>query len=827
MHSFFQDLRYGARNLRNSLALTTIAVLTLAIGIGANTAIFSVVDAVLLRPLPFRDSGRLVRLYETEAAPGHFPLTGPDYLDWKAQAKSFEGMALYGYGQDYNLSGNGHATHVSGTPTEANFFSLLGARALLGRTWAAGEDQPGQNHVLIISYGLWQSQFGGDRSILDRQVELNNLKYSIVGVMPPSFRFPANVQLWVPHDMQALGMKQRGSHWTTAIGRLKSGVTVEQAQSELSVLSKQLEQQYPGSNSGIGAFVQPLQEDVIGDSRDSLLLMLAAVGLVLLIACANVANLLLARSATRQKEMAVRSALGAARARLVRQLLTESLLLAFTGSVLGLLIARAGIIVLLGLKYMGVRGLNPIEINLPVLAFTLVIAALAGIVFGIFPALQTSRPDLFDELRGAGSGAASQSRSRRFTSNTLIVAEVGISVMLLISAGLLLKDFVRLRTTNIGIRPENILTAGINLPEAKYPDQLQQMTFYQAFLERSSRIPGVQQVAFSDCLPLVPGGNGPRTPRGGSVEKWRHLLVQSHSVSPQYFRAMGIPIVAGRGLTEEDVRRVLNDIASFSKLRQMPKSEQQNVVDSLVWPVVINQRLAREFWPKEDPLGKLFSYDGEHGVWWQVVGVAADVKQASLSRRAAPESYAPFDGDSSSGLIFLVVHSSVPPETLVHALRTEVAQLDPTLPLFDIRTMNQVIAEYAAPQQILSTLIGIFAAIALALAAIGIYGVLSYAVTQRTREIGIRISLGARSNDVLSLVLRQGFQFVLLGLVLGIAGAFASRRLLASSLQMIQANDLSMYIVTPLLLLVVAGLACYIPARRASRVDPLNALRYE
>ena len=826
MGTFLNDLRYGLRNFRNSAGLTTIAVITLALGIGANTAIFSVVDAILLRPLPFHDSGRLVRLYETEAAPGHFPFTGPDYLDWKSQSKTVEEMAAFNYWHDYNLSTGSGAQHVAGTPTEANFFHLLGAKALLGRTWANGEDQPGHTHVAILSYGLWERQFGSDPNILNRTVDLNNEPYTIVGVMPPSFHYPLEAQLWIPQDMGEKNFKKRGTHWITAIGRLKPGVKLQEAQTELATIAARLEQQYPDSNHKVGAFVQPLQEDMIGESRDSLLLMFGAVGLVLLIACANVANLLLSRAVARQKEMAVRSALGAARGRLIRQLLTESLLLAFAGGVLGLGIARLGIKLLASLKHLGIPATNAIEINLPVMAFTLAVAVLAGVLFGILPALHTSHLDLFDQLRGGAGASTSPSRARRFTSNALVVAEMAFSVLLLISAGLLLKDFVRLRSTEIGVRAQNVLTAAINLPDEKYKETEQQVAFSNALLERARHLPGVTDAAISDRVPLEGGSNGTVTPKGKDSSRWEHYLVEYHSVSPGYFRAMGIPTIAGRDFTDADQQLMLKLDQQFRQALEQKLSDEQRtaLAGTMTIPVVINQRMAREFWPGENAIGQLYSGDGKHGPWNLVVGIVGDVKQGSVSHRAAPENYFPFSGDS---FLHIVVRTSVAPETLVPALRREVTQLDPSLPLYQVRTVDEIIAEHTAGQQVMSFLIATFAALALLLAAVGIYGVLSYSVTQRTHEMGIRMSLGASRGHVLRLILGQGTRLMIAGFVLGVLGAIAARKAMGSLLQVVQSSDLSIYIAAPLVLGCIALLACYIPARRAARVDPMQALRYE
>lgn len=821
MGSFLQDLRFGCRNLLKTRGLIAVAVITLALGIGANTAIFSVIDAVLLRPLPFHDSGKLVRLYETESAPGHYPFAGPDFVDWKAQSHSFEDMTLYGWEHDYNLSDQGHAEHVIGVPTESNFFTLLGARPLLGRTWAPDEDEPGHDHVAILSFGLWESHFGGDSKILNRQIELNNEKYIVVGVMPAGFHYPLNAQLWVPQDMDAKGLHPRGTHWASALGRLKPGNTLEQAQAELTLIARRLEQQNPGTNHNVGAYVVSMQESMVAESRTSLIMVLSAVALVLLIACANVANLLLSRSVARQKEMAIRIALGAARGRLLRQLLTESLLLAMAGAVAGLLVAVACIKVT-ALKIFSVPHLNSIEINLPVLGFTLAIATLAGIVFGILPAWQVSRPDLHDELRG-GAGSSSVSRRRRFTSNALVVAEVGFSVLLLITSGLLLKDFILLRHNSIGVRTDNIWTAAISLPQANYQEPQKQFDFSRALAEAAKNIPGVESAALSDRMPLEGGSNSSVKVRGSTSTQFENLLVENHAVTPGYFHAMGIPLLQGREFTDQDLQTSLqldlraNEIFKDDK----PHPEETN---NMIYPVVINQKMAQIFWPSQNPLGQMYAPGSDSGPWRQVIGVVGDVKQWGLAHAAQPEGYTVFDGDTG---LFLVLHTTGPVAGITSAVRHELARLDSSLPLYSIRSMDEVIADHAAGEQFITLLIGVFAGIALLLAAVGIYGVLSYAVTQRTQEIGIRMSLGATHRHVLHLVLGHGSQLILLGFVLGVVAAFSVQRLLTSSLHVIKATDPTIYLAAPLCLVLIPLLACYIPARRATRVDPLLALRYE
>jgi putative ABC transport system permease protein len=507
VETFLQDLRFGYRNLMKTRGLAVVAIITLALGIGANTAIFSVIDAVLLRPLPFTRPGELVRLYETEAAPGNYPFTGPDFLDWKSQNKSFQDMTLLSWPRDYALTANGEAERVIGVPTEWNFFSLLGVRPLLGRTWAEGEDMPGKDDVCILSYGIWKSRFGGDAGILNKSVELSGRKYTIVGVMPPEFHYPTAAQLWTPLTMDSKSLGSRGSHQFWALGRLRPGVPLQQAQAEMSLIAMQLEKQYPQSNHKVGASLVAMHEDVVGKSRDSLIMMLWAVALVLLIACANVANLLLSRALARQKEMAIRSALGAARIRLVRQLLTESVLLAATGGALGLMLASGLVWVISNAKQVAVPRLNAIELNMPVLAFTFGVAVLSGIVFGIIPALQTSRPDLHDELKGGAGAAVTHSRTRRLTSSVLVVAEIGLSLLLLVAAGLLLKDFSALRNTETGVRTENTWTAALRLPEAAYKDDRKQYEFGETLLAKLKQIPGVESAALTTTLPTLGGSN--------------------------------------------------------------------------------------------------------------------------------------------------------------------------------------------------------------------------------------------------------------------------------------------------------------------------------
>jgi len=823
MPTLLQDLRYAFRNLGNARGFALVAAVTLAIGIGANTAIFSIIDTILLRPLPYRNPGQLVRLNETEAAPGRYPLAGADFVDWKAQNSTFQDMTLFGWSHDMNLSAGGQPEHILALPTAANFFSLLGVEPLLGRTWAAGEDQRGKDDVVILGYGLWKSRFAGDPHAVGQSIELNARKYMIVGVMPASFRFPWRSQIWIPQVMDRKGLVERGSHWANAIGRMKPGVTLNTARADLKLIASRLEKQYPDSNDKVGAAVMSLRDDIVGDSRSSLFMMLSAVGLVLLIACANVANLLLSRAMARQKEVAIRSALGASRVRLLRQLLTESLLLSLAGGALGLLLAWGGVALFSNAKSYSLPQFNTVQVNGTVLAFTFALAIATGMLFGVFPALQMSRPDLHEELKGGAGSSISPGLRRRFTSNVLVVVEIALSLLLLVSAGLLLKDFARLRSLDIGVRRDGVWTAAVQLPEASYKTDRQRYQFSQALLERALRIGGVDAAALSDHLPLEGGSNYYVKLRGQTSDA-SNQLVEQHEVSPEYFRAMGVRLLQGRVFTLADIQTALAydmRLNPFYASNAEPPADQTNGV---VYPCVINESMARFFWPNQDPLGKMFSLGNDKGPWKQVIGVVNDVRQWSLTHKALPEAYDPFDGGSRQ---FLVLHTTLPPSSVTAEVRRALRQIDSSLPLYSVRSMDEVVAGHAQGQQFLSLLVGSFAGMAALLAAIGIYGVLSYLVTQRTREIGIRMSLGASRARVLGEVLREGMRLTLLGLAAGIAGAFAAGRILASLLHEVKPDDPAIFIATAGLLAAVALIACYLPARRAARLDPMTALRYE
>ncbi|MGO9232442.1 MAG: ADOP family duplicated permease [Bryobacteraceae bacterium] len=824
IESFAKDFRYALRGLRRSPGFAAAAVVSLALGIGANTAVFSIIDTILLRPLPYRDPGQLVRLFETESAPGQYPFAEPDFVDWKAQNRTFQDMTLYAWPHDMNLgAAGGRPEHVQALPTEANFFSLFGVTPLFGRTWAAGEDRPGKDDVAILSYGLWQSHFAGDPHAVGRSIELNSRKYTIVGVVPAGFRFPAESQLWIPQVMDSKFMGGRGSHWASAIGRMRPGVSLKAALADLKVIAARLEKQYPNTNGNVGADAKSLRDDMVGDSGDTLFLILGAVGLVLLIACANMANLLLSRALARQKEVAVRSALGASRFRLARQLLTESMLLSVAGGALGLLLAWGGISLFSSARSFDLPRFNVVQLNGTVLAFTFALAITTGVLFGMFPALQMSRPDLLDELKGGAGSSVSPGRRRRFTSHALVVAEIALSLMLLISAGLLLKDFAALRSLDIGVRREGVWTAAIQLPEANYKTDMQIYGFSEALVERARLIGGLDSVALTDRLPLEGGSNGYITLRGQTGAP-SNQLVESHAASTEYFHAMGIRLLQGRVFTPADIQTVLQHDLRLDPIYASGSQPPASLLDGIVNPCVINESMARAFWPDQDPLGKMYSHGGNNGPWEQVVGVVADVRQWGLTHGPLPEAYDAFDGGRH---LFLILHTSLPPLSVTAQVRRALAQIDQALPLYSVRTMDEVVADQAEGQQYVSGLVGSFAALAALLAAVGIYGVLAYAVKQRTREIGVRMSLGASRGRMLGEMLWQGMRLALLGIAVGAAGAFALGRVMASRLHEVKPGDPLVFAATAVLLAVVALVACYLPARRAARLDPLSALRYE
>ena len=807
MESLFKDIRYGFRMLAKKPGFTVVAALTLALGIGANTAIFSVVNAVLLRPLPYREPGRLVEIWETNPIKGwtDAPAAPANFYDWEKQNDVFEGMANYSPGPgNFSLTGKDEPERLRGQTVSGNLFSVLGVEASLGRTFFSEETWKGKHEVVILSYGLWKRRFGEDPNLIGQMISLGGKNYTVVGVMPDGFYFPTKeVDLWVPWGFDPAQIPDlRRPHFTRVVARLKSGQTLAQAQTEMNTIAGRLEQEYPGTNIKMGVGLGLLHDWTVTDTRLPLLILLAAVGFILLIACANIANLLLARAATRMREMAIRTALGAGRRRLVRQLLTESLLMAAGGGALGLLLAVWGKELLLAFSPGNIPRFDEISIDGSVFGFTLGITFLTTLIFGLVPALASSKIDLTLSLKEGGQKGGGDARHNR-ARNLFVVLEVAFALMLLIGAGLMIKSFMRLQRVDPGFDPDNILALQISLPGSKYKEDPQLIAFYQQALERIKSLPGVGDAGLTLALPSQgPAWTSDFTIEGRSPEEYGKE-VRHNVVSSDYFRTMRVPLASGRLFSDYDDK------------------DHPTVV-------VINEALARGFFSNEDPIGKRlkFSKPEVKDDWITIVGVVKNEKLEGLAAEVKPEVYQPFT-QSANNFVNLVVRTTTDPRALTTAVRREISALDKDVPIFNIKTMKEVLYESVARERFTVLLLTIFAGVALILSTVGIYGVMSYAVTQRTHEIGIRMALGANASDVLTLVVRQGVKLAIAGVGLGVAGAFALTGLIEKLLFGVGATDPLTFTVISLLLTFVALLACWLPARRAAKVDPMIALRYE
>jgi len=802
MDTLLSDLHYAIRMLIKRPGFTVVALITVALGIGANTSIFSVVNAVLLRPLPYNQPDRIMQLWEVNLRTGDRggSVSPNNFADWQERSKTFECMAALRYA-NLSLTGGSQAERVVGAMVSADFFGAIGTSAALGRTFLPEEDKPGNSNAAVVSYGLWQRRFGGDETLVGQSIMLNGRKYTVVGIMPRGFQFPSSAEMWVPLALE-LKEESRGNHYLRVIGRVRPSVTVGQAQAEITGIAEQLAKEYPDNNRHTGASVMSLHEEIVKDVKYPLLVLLGAVALVLLIACANVANLLLARTASRKREISIRTALGASRWRLVRQLLTESMVLSLVGGGLGLLLSLWGTYLLDKIIPGNIPRAKEIDIDRNVLAFTFGAAVISGIIFGLAPAVQASRTNLQEALKDSGRGSAVGFR-RQVLRNMLVVSEIAVALVLLIGAGLLIKSFFKLSEVDPGFRAEGVMTAQFTMSQPRYNNSHQRVALAQDIARRLSVLPGVTAVGATSEVPF----NGSTTTSSFSIVGRQNnpdegLAAGARQTLPGYFKTMGIPLLQGRDFNEGDG------------------------ADSV--PVaIVNHRFAERYFPNESPLGHHIMFDiDDKSAGREIVGVVGDVKHESLDSSNPFEMYAPYTQDSDNRTLVAVFRSN-DPKSLTAMVRDVFRAADPDQPVFNIRTMDERLTNSVRSQRFTMILLGVFASIAMILAAIGIYGVMSYSVTQRTHEIGIRMALGARPGRVLRLVIGQGMSLAIIGVVLGIIGAFGLKLVMEGLLFGVSGTDRPTFIGLSLLLSFVALLANYIPARRATKVDPMIAMRYE
>jgi predicted permease len=817
VEDLIQDIRYGIRSLYSNPGFTLVAVLALALGTGANTAVFSVVNAVLLRPLPYREPDSLIMLWSSSPKTDRLrePVSVPDMLDYRSQSSTLEGIASLAY-DDFNLSTGDVPLHVQGSMVTANFFSVLGVTPALGRFFAAGEDRAGPGRVVVISNGLWKRRFGADPGILDHTIQLNGGTFNIIGVAPATFRSPEKTdELWIPLTLDGSdrlrvpstttpeNLASRKFRFMKCVARLRSDATIETARADLSTIAARLEQQYPDMNSGFTVNLISIQDQIIGDIKPALRLLLAVVALVLLIACANVANLLLARGSGRHREIAIRLALGARRARVIRQLLTESTLLGLVGGAAGLLLAYAGIRVLIAINPANIPRLDNLGIDFRVLGFTLVVSLAAGLLFGVAPAIQVTKPDLCEALK-EGTRGSTEGGVRQKTRSALVVLEVALTNVLLICAALMLRSFYTLQSVEPGFAPANVLTMQVALPPAKYSEDSLMSSFFEQALKRMATLPGVESVGAATTLPLQPDtafsrrftieNRAPASPN-------ERLTASYRAVSPDFFSALLIPVLKGRVFTDSDR-------------------------DQTPPVIVINEAMKRLYWGDEDPVGRRMAITAEGGVKREIIGVVGNIKQSSLHAESGAEMYETYL-QSPWSFMAVVIRTAGDPNGIADAVRREILAVDPEQPVFDIRTMQQIVDESINQPRLYTTLLAIFAAVATILAAVGIYGVMSYTVSQRRHEIGIRMALGANPPDILRMVVRRAINLSVTGIAIGLAAAWFLTRLVQDLLYGVAPRDPVAFLVIPLGLALVALGSSYWPARRATRVDPMVALRTE
>jgi putative ABC transport system permease protein len=818
METLIKDIRYGIRGLLKRPGFTAVAIITLALGIGANTAIFSVVNAVVLRPLPYAEPERLMTLWETMPGSDQRSVAPGNFVDWRTQNKTFLDLAATFYA-NFNLTSDGEPDRIDGATITSNFMSVLGASAQLGRTFQPDDDEHQDRSLVLISDGLWRRRFGADQNVVGRTITIDETSHTIVGVMGRGFQFPERSELWVlgrnrgavPTSLISQAPKndwihERDAHFIRVIGRLKPGVTLSQAQSDIAGIANRLEQEFPQTNGGLGSSIVPLHTQVVGEVRGVLFILLGAVGFVLLIACTNVANLMLARATQRDREIAIRTAVGASRLRLVRQLLTESLLLSLVGGLAGLLVSLWAVGLFIKLSPGDIPRLNEASVDLRLLGFTLLVSLLTGVGFGLLPAFQATRTNLNTALKEGGT-KSSEGRQRRGARNILVVTEIALAQVLLVGAALLAISYVRVTQINPGFNPDRVLTAKIAPSAKKYPDSRSRSTFYATVLEHLQTLPGVESAGMVMSLPLT----GSSMNRGFRVEGRpapkadENVTMDFQIVSPGYFSTLEIPVKHGRGLTDTDT------------------GTSERVI-------VINSAMARQYWPNEDPVGKRLAIgeSAKDTSWRTIVGVVADNRHASLSEMPVPTAFISYRQDLESWpRMGFVIKAKTDAASLTSAVKKELAAIDRSQPVYAVEPMEKLLQTSVAQRRFIMLLLGSLSAIALALAMVGVYGVISFSVSGRTQEIGIRMALGARAADVLRMVLGQAMRVTLVGIVIGLGAALALTRLLSSLLFEVSPTDLRTFSIVAALLGAVALFACYIPARRATKVDPLVALRYE
>jgi putative ABC transport system permease protein len=799
------DLRFALRQLRKSPGFTIVAILTLALGIGANTAIFSVINAVLLRPLPYPEADRIVYFEGQCPSQGitDSNISVPDFQDWTAQSSAFSHTAFYWTGSAALSIQGGEPERVPRAGVNGGFFDVLGVQPMLGRSFAPGDDHPDTVTVAILSEGLWQRRFGADRNVIGQTIMVNTVPVTVIGVMPAGFEYPEKTQIWIPSSVE-LAKEPRDNRSYSALGRLKPGVDVAQAQSQISAINAQLAKTFPDTNKGWDAHLFHLHELLVRSVRPSLLILLGAVGCVLLIACANIANLLLVRAASRQKEVAIRAALGAGRGRIVRQMLTESVLLSAIGGALGLLLSFWLLGLLISISPADSPRFSEANLDYRVMAFTFAISIFTGILFGLTPALQASKLDVSSSLKEGGRTGDSYRRTS--ARNLLLIGEVAMSLILLVGAGLLIKSFMRLQEVKPGFNPDRVLIASLSLPGAKYKEDQQRVDFYRSLIEQLGALPGVQAVGAAVNLPLRASNYSigrAFIPEGRSFTADESVSASWSTITPAYFEAVQVPLVAGRIFNDRD------------------KANAPKVV-------IVNRQVAKKYFGSETgAIGKRITIWRDENFPREIVGIVGDTKPGGLEEESGEQIYTPHSQDGSWGFMTLTIRTAGDPAAMTSTLRREVLGLDKDLPIFNVKTMDDVVSAAIGSRRLSTSLFTVFAGVALLLAAIGTYGVMAYTVTQRTREFGIRIALGAARKDVFSLILRQGAALVIIGIALGLAGALAASRTLNSILYGVGSLDPAAFAVAIASLALVALLACYVPARRATLVDPIEALRAE